>query len=176
MMFSSMLPFAGRDRGVGPEVTIFLVNFSPQVSYRSVHVSKTRCPLFWFPIVITLLTVGFILLKCIDFKKADLRALVLPSKNFPLVLKLLISKKYNNNKGSKRKECDQSEKDMDLRECVQEHVRIQELFGKSGDFHERKGMKAKDRDGGWVGGFPYLQAESDLKTSQGWFLQLSNRA
>lgn len=65
---------------------------------------------------------------------------------------------------------------MDLRECVQEHVRIPELFGKSGDFHERKGMKVKKRDSGWVGGFQYLQAESDLKTSQGWFLQLSNKA
>lgn len=74
--------------------------------------------------VIPLLPAGFILLKCIDFKKAGLRALVLPSKNFPLVLKLLISKKYNNNKGSERKECDQSEKDMDLRERVQEHVRL----------------------------------------------------
>lgn len=44
---------------------------------------------------------GFTLLKGIDYNKADLRVLVLPSKNFPLVLKLLISKNYNN-KGSER--------------------------------------------------------------------------
>lgn len=101
----------------------------------------------------------FILLKCIDYHKSDLRTPVLPSKNFPLVLKLLISKAYINN-GSKRKKCDQSERDMDLCECAQEHMSLQESFGHSGALHRWKGMKVKTGDSaGGSGDFsPYKQS------------------
>lgn len=70
--------------------------------------------------------------------------LVLPAENFPLVLKLLISRKSSNS-GSKRKKCDQNEKDVDFCECVQEHERIEESFGKSGGHHKWKGVKVKNQ-------------------------------
>ena len=50
------------------------------------------------------------------------------------------------------KDCDQSEKNVDLCEHVQEHVRKYSLLAGAEDFPEWNGLKVKNRDCVWVGG------------------------
>lgn len=86
--------------------------------------------------------------------------LLLPAEHSPLVLKLLISGKSNNS-GSKRKKCDQNEKDADFCECVREHERIEQSFGKSGGLHKWKGVTVKNQRQ-WLGGGYFNQFKQSL--------------